>query len=124
VYTVSVIYGDGCEISASINFKVSDEYHVYVPNVIWPEDPDGDNNTFYIFTQPGTVREVKSLQVYDRWGNQVFLNRHFQPDNPQFGWKGDFRDQPMNPAVFVWWAELELQDGRVIVVKGDVTVVR
>jgi hypothetical protein len=30
----------------------------------------------------------------------------------------------MNPGVFVWWAEVELIDGVVILMKGDVTVVR
>jgi len=123
-YTVTVISSAGCEVSAAINFRVSDEYHIYVPNVIRPDNPDGDNHTFYIFTQPGTVREVRSLQVYDRWGNQVFLNQHFEPDNPQLGWKGDFRGEPMSPAVFVWWAELELLDGRLLILQGDVTVVR
>jgi hypothetical protein len=30
----------------------------------------------------------------------------------------------MNPGVFVWWAEVELVDGKTILLKGDVTVVR
>ncbi len=124
VYTVTVVSKDGCEASAEVNFKVSRDFQVYAPNVIRPEDPDGRNSTFYIFTKPGTVREIKSLQIYDRWGNLVFLNQHFEPDNPQFGWNGDFRGQPMSPAVFVWWAELELFDGGLLIVKGDITVVR
>jgi hypothetical protein len=29
----------------------------------------------------------------------------------------------MNPAVFVWWAEVELISGQVILLKGDLTLV-
>ena len=29
----------------------------------------------------------------------------------------------MNPAVFVWYAEVLLKDGQVILMKGDVTIV-
>ena len=124
VYTVLVVSKDGCEASVQVKFEVAREQNIYVPNVIRPEDPDGRNSTFYIFTRPGTVQKIRSLQIYDRWGNQVFLNQHFDPDDPQFGWNGNFRGQPVNPAVFVWWAELELFDGELLVLKGDVTVVR
>ena len=124
VYLVTVVSKDGCSAVAQINFRVSGDYHIYAPNVIWPEDPHGDNNTFYISTKPGSVREIRSLQIFDRWGNQVFLNQHFEPDNSDLGWKGDFRGQSMNPAVFVWWAELELFSGQLVIEKGDVTVVR
>ncbi|HMX41370.1 MAG TPA: hypothetical protein PKD78_13625, partial [Saprospiraceae bacterium] len=65
-----------------------------------------------------------SLQVYDRWGTQVFLVQDMDPKDEKAGWGGDFKGSPVNPAVFAWWAEVELIDGRVLLLKGDVTVVR
>ena len=67
---------------------------------------------------------IKKLQIFDRWGSLIFVNQDFRPNNLTAGWSGEYRGVPVNPAVFVWWAEVELVDGREVVVKGDVTVVR
>jgi hypothetical protein len=97
---------------------------LYAPNVIRPEDEDGNNAAFTLFTRPGSLKEILVLKVYDRWGDELFSREHFEPDNLQLGWQGDFRGQPMNPAVFVWWAEVEWLDGQRTILSGDVTVVR
>jgi hypothetical protein len=70
------------------------------------------------------VKQILSLQIYDRWGEQLFVNRNFLPDDPSVGWAGDFKGEFVNPGVFVWWAEVELIDGQKLLLKGDVTVVR
>lgn len=54
----------------------------------------------------------------------IFVNQDFRPNDTSAGWSGDYRGDPVNPGVFVWWAEVELVDGRLVLVKGDVTVVR
>jgi len=40
------------------------------------------------------------------------------------GWDGKFRGEFMNPAVFVWYAEVRFNDGEVLLLKGDVTLMR
>jgi hypothetical protein len=62
--------------------------------------------------------------VHDRWGELVFQNTDFQPNDQAAGWAGDFRGEIVAPAVFVWYATVELINGETIVLKGDVTVVR
>ncbi len=57
-------------------------------------------------------------------GNQVFENQDFKPNDEAAGWHGNFRGEPMNPAVFVWWATVELVDGQRVFLSGDVTLVR
>jgi hypothetical protein len=123
-YKVTILTKEGCKAESRTIIRVDRDIDIYAPNVIWPEDPDSDNSAFTLFTRQGSVREIKSLQVYDRWGEQLWVNRNFQPDDPSIGWGGDYNGQPMNPGVFVWWAEVELIDGVVILMKGDVTVVR
>jgi len=44
------------------------------------------------------------------------------PNDPTFGWDGMMKGQKVNPAVFVYVAEIEFVDGQKIVYKGDVTV--
>lgn len=123
-YTVTIVTKEGCKAVARTTIKVDRDVNIYVPNVIWPEDPDGDNTTFQIFARDESVANIRKLQIFDRWGTLVFENRMFTPNDLSNGWDGMYRGQIVDPAVFVWWAEVELIDGRVLLLKGDVTVVR
>jgi len=96
-------------------------HNIYVPNIILPGSDL--NGWFTVFAGEG-VSEIRSLQVFDRWGEQVFRRQGFQPNAPNLGWDGTHRGQPMNPGVFVWYAEVLLQNGQIVFLKGDVTVVR
>lgn len=96
-------------------------HNIYVPNIILPGTES--NSGFTIFAGDG-VLEVRSLQIFDRWGEQVFQRQGFLPNDPVLGWDGSYRGQPMNPGVFVWSAEVLLQDGQSVFLKGDVTVAR
>jgi len=123
-YKVTIISKEGCKAESRTIIRVDRDIDIYAPNVIWPEDPDSDNSAFTLFTRQGSVNRILSLQVYDRWGEQLFVNTNFMPDDRNVGWAGDFKGEPVNPGVFVWWAEVELIDGQKILMKGDVTVVR
>jgi len=123
-YKVTIVTEEGCIAEARTIVRVDRDIDIYAPNIIWPEEPDGLNTSFTLFTRQGSVNQISSLQVYDRWGEQLFVNRNFLPDAPSLGWQGDYRGERVNPGVFVWWAEVELVDGRKILMKGDVTVVR
>lgn len=122
VYEVLIINIDGYEDRAVVQIKVG-EPNIWAPNVINPNGGNG-NDRFLIFAGDRVVKNIRSLQVYDRWGTQVFLAQNIQPNERSMGWDGYFRDQPLTPAVFVWWAEVELASGETILMKGDVTVVR
>ncbi len=121
-YTVRVINKEGCEAQARVIVRVGDP-NLWAPNAISPTQGEGRNDFFTIFAAPNTVNKINSLQIYDRWGNLVFRQQNIPPNTPKYGWDGRFRGQPMNPAVFVWWAEVELTSGQVILLKGDLTLV-
>jgi hypothetical protein len=104
--------------------KVDREADIYVPNIIWPDDPDSDNATFLIFARDKSIAIIKKLQVFDRWGSLLFTNQDFRPNDPASGWDGRSRGELVDPGVFVWWTEVELVDGRTLELHGDVTVVR
>lgn len=123
-YTVTIITPEGCASVARTTILVDREIDIYAPNIIYPEDPDGENNYFQLFASENSVRSIHKLQIFDRWGSLMFENRDFLPNDRSSGWEGDFRGKPVNPGVFVWWAEVEIIDGRVLLLKGDVTVYR
>jgi SprB repeat/Calx-beta domain len=120
-YTVRIVNIDGCEAEALVLIKVG-EPAIYVPNVI--AAGGSDNDRFWIFAKDGSVKKITTLQIHDRWGNQVFQADEALPNDASKGWDGSFRNADMTPAVFVWWAEIELESGEHILLEGDVTVVR
>lgn len=122
-YSIEVTALNGCTDNDKITVLVDRRRQIYVPNVFSPNG-DGSNDIFTVYAKPGTVRSIRSLQVFDRWGDGVFQLEGFLPNNELVGWNGTFRGKPMNPGVFVWVAEVEFMDGQVELYKGDVTIVR
>ncbi len=122
-YFVTIRTEDGCEATAKVLVVVNKQPAVYIPNAFSP-DGDGKNDVFMIFAGPNQVEKVRSFLVFNRWGETVFQYYDFEPNNPAYGWDGTFRGQAMNPAVFVWYAEIAFKDGRVELFKGDVQLVR
>lgn len=120
-YTVTVADKNGCKAVDRILVQVSRIRHIYPPTVFSPND-DGKNDLFTIYAKG--VKEIRQLAIFDRWGEELFLRKNFPPNDETLGWDGNFRGTPLNPAVYVWMAELEFSDGSVEVFYGDVTLIR
>ena len=101
---------------------VSEDLPVYIPNAFSPNG-DGNNDHFIIYGDNNSIK-IPLLQIFDRWGNMVFEAKDFRPNDPKFGWDGMFEGRFMNAQVLVWKAEIELFDGRVETITGDLTLVR
>lgn len=120
-YTVVIEDINGCEASAKVILRVDRRRYLYAPNIFTP-DGDGVNDLFTIYGK--SVTEIRSLQIFDRWGTELFIVEHLQANDETRGWDGRFRGKELNPAVFVWQAVVEFEDGEVEVYSGDVTVKR
>ncbi len=121
-YFVEVVDENGCVASDQVILFVDKRRDLYVPNVFSPNG-DGQNDVFMAFAGPEVAR-IRSFLVFNRWGESVFEVYNFPPNNPTYGWNGDFRSDLYNGAVFTWFAEVEFVDGVVEVFKGDVTLMR
>ncbi len=125
VYEIQITDEDGCRASDLLTVFVSKERPIYIPNAFSPNG-DGLNDFFQIFAREGIVKNVNKFIVFDRWGEIVFERNNFVPTNQtdlDNGWDGSFRGEFLNPAVFVYYAEIEFIDGWVELYKGDVTLV-
>lgn len=122
-FSILAIANNGCRDSDELTVSVDRRKDLYVPNVFTPDGSDG-NGRFLIFARPGSVHKIRSLQIFDRWGQAVADFRDIQPNIPETGWNGTFRGRPLNPAVFVWVAEIEFIDGVIELFSGDVTLIR
>jgi len=121
IYNVEVINSNGCKINGSFRLIIDFELEVYIPNVITPHNGDGINDVFYVFAQDG-VKSILDMNVYDRWGTQVFGRKDFQPNNPSLGWDGQFNGKKLQSGVYGFWIQIELFDGRVVLYEGDITI--
>lgn len=121
-YTLNVSSKDGCFAADSITIFIDPVRDVYVPNIFSPND-DGINDVFTIFTGK-SVRQIKHLSIYSRWGELVFEQTNFSPNDLHVGWDGTFRGKALDSGVFVWQMEVEYLDEVVIQTQGDVSIVR
>ncbi|HLF63022.1 MAG TPA: gliding motility-associated C-terminal domain-containing protein [Saprospiraceae bacterium] len=82
--------------------------------------PNGDNvNDEWVvhITNPNVT--VVKCSVFDRWGDLVFLTA----DSP-IVWDGKYGEKELNPAVYVYVLQLEMQNGETRVESGSVTLMR
>ncbi len=121
-YVLTTTTLQGCTSEEEVTINVDTSRDVYIPNAFTPND-DGINDVFMIFSDPG-VLQIRNFVVYDRWGELVFDAKNVQTNNPAFGWDGTFKGKRLQPAVFVYYAEVEFFDGLIIEYKGDVTLVK
>lgn len=111
----------GCESISRFNIRVINQYDVFIPSAF---SPNGDNiNDVFTIYGGKTTEKVLYLRLYDRWGEEVFLLQDFVPDG-QSGWDGTFRNNELNPGVFVYATEIQFVNGVKKVFTGDVTLKR
>lgn len=122
IYQLEMADANGCTASDIIRIFVEQDINVYIPTAFSP-DGDGSNDVLMIFAGQG-VAEIESFQIFDRWGNQVYINGPFQPNDPLYGWDGRLNGEEMNAAVFVYFAQVRLVTGEVVILKGDVVLLR
>jgi gliding motility-associated-like protein len=122
IYDVTAFDASGCSATAQILVRVDRQTNIFVPNVFSPND-DGFNDVFYVFGG-SDVSMVRSFSIFDRWGNQVFFVENVPHSDPRFGWNGKFRGKKKQADVFVYFGVIELIDGTLIDIEGNVTLIK
>lgn len=119
-YILMVTSVDGCVTSATIRVTVDKNRQVYSPNIFTPNN-DFVNDVFFIGTNQ-TVLRINTMKIYNRWGELVYENTDFLPNEPNQGWDGTFKGIEINNGIYVWMAEIEYLDGVIEVLSGDITL--
>lgn len=124
-FIITVIDQSGCQISKTAKIIVRIFKDVWWPTVINPGSGLGENNKFHLYGKK--VRNIKTLNVYSRWGELVYSAQNLPDANTQrgLGWNGMFRGEPALVGVYAFYAEVEFVGSTgVDVVKGDFTLLR
>jgi Proprotein convertase P-domain len=111
---------NGCDSILYVRVRIQNDPQVYIPNIL------GLNTTTPYLTVygGGDLAEVELLQVFTRWGDEVFRRGAFAPNIAELGWDGKQRDRSVNPGVYVYQTRVRFIDGTVSLFSGDVTVLR
>jgi gliding motility-associated-like protein len=123
LYGILLLDTNGCLVEAEIFLRVDKERDIFIPNAFSPNG-DGNNDLFMIFANNKSIKAVNELQLFNRWGEQVFQQNNFMPNDPDYGWNGYFKGEQVNPSVLVYFAEVEFIDGFKKMYKGDVTLMK
>ncbi|HLF63259.1 MAG TPA: gliding motility-associated C-terminal domain-containing protein [Saprospiraceae bacterium] len=118
----ATVYSGSCIASDDVLVIIYDESVIFVPNIFSP-NKDNINDYVTVFSNDGFVRVVK-FEIFDRWGNLVFRGTDFPINTPELGWDGRCNGELMNPAVFAYVARVQLSDGSIEIITGDITLVR
>ncbi len=111
-YTLPGTCGDAD--SKQISVEDCSVNNIYIPNIF---SPNGDNQNDVLYVR-GTYNSIH-FTIFDRWGEKVFETK-----DGTTGWDGKYKEKPMNPGVFVYYADIVLANGTTITKKGNVTLVR
>lgn len=124
-YRIDATSSEGCLASDSIFIEINKIRKVFIPNVFSPNG-DGVNDFFTVYGNDNLIREVASMQIFDRWGNLVFEKNNFPPNIPQEGWDGNFSQNKQSPenGVLVYLISVRFLDDQLANFSGDVLLLQ
>jgi gliding motility-associated-like protein len=119
-YRVKVTSTEGCQSEDMITVFIDKVRRVFVPNSF---SPNGDkNNDVLTVYGDQSVEKIKTFQIFNRWGGQIFEQHNFLPNDETAGWDGFFKGQIVQPDVVVFVMEVLYKDGKTEIIQGDVTI--
>lgn len=121
-YVVTVKNEFGCENMDTVAIKlVCAKSLVYIPNAFTPNN-DQKNDVFYV--KGRGIRAIKSMRIFNRWGQVVFETANVEIDDASKGWDGKFKGYDAEPAAYIYFVELICDTGEIFGNKGTVTLIR
>lgn len=119
-YTVTVSNANGCIAKDEVYIKMQcDAAKVRIPNAFTPNG-DGNNDVFTILG----ISYVKKLTIFNRYGRKVFERSNFLANDRSTGWDGTFNGMQLQADSYVYFVEMQCDDGGIFTRKGTVTLIR
>lgn len=121
-YNISVLDTNGCKNTADIIVKViCVDKNYFIPNTFSPNN-DGVNDRF--FPRGTAIDKIQSMRIFNRWGELVYEKRNFAANSPSDGWDGRIRGAIAAMDAYVYIIEVICDNGEIIPIKGNVTLIR
>ncbi|MGZ8516449.1 MAG: PKD domain-containing protein [Chitinophagaceae bacterium] len=122
LYTVTAIDDNGCASTAQVQVIVlCIGANVFVPNTFSPNG-DGSNDVFYV--RGKGLDRVKSLRIFNRWGETVFERFNFPVNDASAGWDGTYKGKKLSPDVFVYQVDVFCDNSESIRFEGNISLIQ
>ena len=121
-YSVSFVDSNGCKNTGNVQvIVICKNANVFVPNTFSPNN-DGSNDLFYI--RGKGIDRVKSLRVFNRWGEIVFEQKDFPINDPSSGWNGKYKGNRPQSDVYIYQIEVFCENSEIIRFEGNVALIQ
>jgi gliding motility-associated-like protein len=121
-YKLEARNAGGCKTTDEVTVSViCNNGNVYIPNTFTPNG-DGMNDIF--FPRGKGIYMVKSMRVFNRWGEVVFERLNFQANDISAGWDGTYKGQKLATDVYIYTCEIVCENNETIQYKGDLTLLK
>ena len=107
---------------ARIEVGLSSCRDYYLPTAFSPND-DGLNDAFFPL-DGGDILRIRSLSVFDRWGNLIFRSADLPSNVPDRGWDGRVGGRAAPVGTYLWAMEVDFRSGDRSVERGAVQLLR
>jgi gliding motility-associated-like protein len=88
---------------------------IFVPTAF---SPNGDGQNDLECVMGNCVTSIE-FTIYDRWGEKVF-----ESTSSKHCWDGMFRGEKLNTAVFAYYLRAVLTNGKEVIRKGNINLIR
>jgi gliding motility-associated-like protein len=120
-YIVRVTGPGGCVASDTVTiFVTCGEQNFFIPNTFSPNG-DGMNDVFY--PRGRGIQRIRSMTIFNRWGERVYEKREFAVNDPSLGWNGRVNGKQATSDVYTYVIEIICENNLVIPYRGNVTLI-
>ncbi len=114
-----------CLETSDPNFNLTciHEFDLFVPNVFSPNG-DGINDVFKVYNNIDLASQINVFSIFDRWGDLVYQVKNQPYHDEAFWWDGNFGEKKVEVGVYVYFIELEFENGTTKIFTGSVTLVK
>jgi gliding motility-associated-like protein len=115
-YTLTVTSPQGC--IASDNAVITVVPYCIKPMEAFTPNGDGINDLWLITNGTGCLTEAKA-QVFNRYGSKVFESNDYKNN-----WNGTYKGNPLPDGTYYYVISFRLINGKTVVLKGNLTILR
>ncbi|WP_306452327.1 PKD domain-containing protein [Foetidibacter luteolus] len=122
-YTAIAYNPGGCTATDQVTISVlCNNTNIFIPNTFSPNN-DGANDYFFPRGADGYF-SIKSMRIFNRWGQMIFERNNFKANDQSQGWNGIYNGRPQASDVYIYMIDIVCDNGNIFPMKGNVTLLR